>query len=284
MEKGQPSSTAEGAAVMRALHQTLDEEPKILDDPIAMRLIDPESEVYKMVVAILASDPTQARFRGIWVMRSRYAEDCLAESVANGVRQYVLLGAGLDTFAYRQPPWAWSLRIFEVDYPATQQWKRGKLTAANIAFPDNLKLAPVDFETTSLKQGLAAAGFDFNVPTFFSSLGVTQYLTEEAFDLTLKFVLSLPPASEIVFSFVLADSALSAEDAAAAALHASNAVHKDEPWLSRFVPEQLASKLAAQGFSKVVYFSTDDANDRYFRGRRDGLEAWRVEQMMRAVV
>jgi len=284
MEKTRPSSTAEGAAIVRALHQTLDDEPKILDDPIAVRLIDPESEAYERVSAIIRSDPAQARFRGNWLMRSRYAEDCLAESVAKGVRQYVMLGAGLETFAYRQPPWAPALRIYEVDHPATQEWKRNKLTAAGVPVPSNLKFVPVNFESTSLREGLAAAEFDFGVPSFFSSLGVTQYLTEEAFDLTLRFVLSLPAASEIVFSFVLADSELTTEEAAVASSHAANAAARRESFLSRFVPNQLTRKLASMGFSKVVYFSNRDANNRYFNARRDGLEAWKLEQMMRAVV
>src|SRR5215469_16127637 len=264
MQQFRPSSTAEGAAVVRALHQLHDDAPKILDDPIVVRLVDPEGEAYKSVVAALASDPGQARFRANWVMRNRYAEDCLAESLARGVRQYVVLGAGLDTFAYRQPAWARSLQIFEVDYPATQEWKRNKLNSANVALPDNLTLVPVDFEKTSIKEGLARAGFDFGVPTFFSSLGVTQYPTAEALDLTFEFVLSLPKASEIVFSFVLADSELTSDEAAVTALHAAGAAERGEPWFSRFIPQQLISKLRSMGFSKVVHFSSEDANDRYF--------------------
>jgi methyltransferase (TIGR00027 family) len=217
-------------------------------------------------------------------MRNRYAEDCLAESLGDGLGQYVLLGAGLDTFAYRQPAWARSLRIFEVDYPATQKWKRAKLAAAEISIPANVTLVPVDFEQISLKEGLAANGLDFTIPTFFSSLGVTQYLTEQALDLSLNFVLSLQPASEIVFSFVLASSALSWRDRAFGALSAVIAGARGEPWLSRFSPEQLANKLISMGFSNVSHFSTDAANARYFRGRRDGLKASKLEQMMRAIV
>src|SRR5262249_39561033 len=126
MDEERPSLTAEGAAEMRALHQTIDGEPKILDDPISVRLVDPPSDSYWSRVERLERmpEPSRLRFKATFVMRSRYAEDCLAEAFSNGVRQYVLLGAGLDTFAYRQPPWANSLRIFEVDHPATQRWKR----------------------------------------------------------------------------------------------------------------------------------------------------------------
>jgi methyltransferase (TIGR00027 family) len=281
VEKDMPSGTAQGAAIVRALHQTLDDEPRILDDPIAARLLGDEFERYKTIVRFF---PFAARLRANFVMRSRYAEDCLAESLVHGIGQYVLLGAGLDTFAYRQPQWAGSLRIFEVDYPATQKWKRAKLAAAKLSIPGNVTLVPVDFEQVPLKEGLRAAGLDFRVPTFFSSLGVTQYLTADAFDLALNLVLSLPPASEIVFSFVLAASALSLAERIGAAAFAAIGAARGEPWRSRFSPEQLANKLKSMGFSKVSHFSTDAANARYFQGRRDGLEVSRLEQMMRAVV
>jgi methyltransferase (TIGR00027 family) len=266
---------------VRALHQILDDEPRILDDPIAARLIGPELERQKTITRLF---PFGARLRANFVMRSRYAEDCLAESVRNGVSQYVLLGAGLDTFAYRQPAWAGALQIFEVDYPATQNWKRMKLAAAAVSIPDNVRLVPVDFEKISLGDGLAAAGFDFKVLTFFSLLGVTQYLSEEALDLSLKFVLSLPPASEIVLSFVLAPDALSLGERIFAATFGAIAAARGERWLSRYAPEQLAGKLSAMGFSKVVHFSAAAANERYFRGRRDGMAVSRVEEMMRAIV
>ena len=123
MDEERPSFTAEGALVMRAIHQTLDGEPKILDDPISVQLVDVESDVYKSRLELLGHlpDPTRLRLKATFVMCSRFVEDCLAESVGESVRQYVLLGAGPETFPYRQPPWANSLRIFEVDHPATQQ-------------------------------------------------------------------------------------------------------------------------------------------------------------------
>jgi len=280
MEKGRPSGTAQGAAIVRALHRILDDDPKILDDSIAARLLGDEFDRYKTLVRFF---PFSSLIRANFIMRSRYAEDCLAESLRDGVGQYVLLGAGLDTFAYRQPGWASSLRIFEVDYPATQSWKRGKLAAANIPIPANVALVPVDFERISLQEGLGAAGLDFHVPTFLSSLGVTQYLTANALDRTLKFVLTLPARSEIVFSFVLTGNALSVAQRIGAAVVATIGAARGEPWLTRFSPGQLVSKLKAMGFSEVSYFSTDEANLRYFQGRRDGLRASRIEQVMRAI-
>jgi methyltransferase (TIGR00027 family) len=279
MEKERPSSTALGAAIVRALHQTLDDQPKILDDPIVARLVREEIKGHKLASRLIGK-----RIRAMFALRSRYAEDCLAESLSNGIGQYVLLGAGFDSFAYRQPEWARSLRILEVDSPATQSWKREKLAAAEILIPANVTFVPADFERISLREGLTAGGSDFRVPTFFSSLGVSQYLTEEAWDLSLNFVLSLPPASGIVFSFVLKAGTLSWQERALAAIAAASARAQGEPWLSRYSPERLANKLTSIGFSRVLYFSRDEANARYFRGRRDGLRAWKLEQMMRAIV
>jgi methyltransferase (TIGR00027 family) len=153
MEEARASRSAEGAAIQRALHQTLDTDPKILDDPIAVRLVDPSSDFYQPFTQSLKEMPADLRLqrRGYAVMRSRYAEDCLAESLAHGVGQYVIMGAGLDTFGYRQPSWTTSIRILEVDHPATQRWKRAKLSAAGIQIPRNVTLVPINFEEISLE-------------------------------------------------------------------------------------------------------------------------------------
>lgn len=145
---------------MRALHQDSDDQPKILVDPIASRLIEPDR--YKAMKTVLEQMPPAllARVRAMFALRGRYAEDCLMESFNIGVRQYVILGAGLDTFAYHQPPLAEGLRVFEVDYPSTQQWKRGRLKAAGISMPGNVRLVAVDFEKASLRDGLSGAQFD----------------------------------------------------------------------------------------------------------------------------
>ncbi len=177
MEVGKPSATAVGAAIERALHQSLDQEPRIFYDQVAEPLVGPELERYRAIARLF---PFARRIRANMVMRSRYAEDCLAESIARGTRQYIVLGAGLDTFAYRQPTWAGPLRIFEADYPATQNWKRNRLSAARIIVPTNLTFVPVDFERGLLHEALANAGLDFTLPTFVSWLGVTQYLSERS--------------------------------------------------------------------------------------------------------
>jgi methyltransferase (TIGR00027 family) len=288
MDEERPSQTAEGAAILRALHQTLDEEPKILNDPIAVRLVDPSSDVYKAYVQSLEKMPAALRLRrrGYAVMRIRYTEDCLAESLAQGVRQYVIMGAGLDTFAYRQPSWATALRIFEVDHPATQRWKRTKLSAAGIQIPENVIFAAVNFEEISLEAGLAACGFDLGVPTFLSWLGVTMYLTEEAIDRALKFILAMPRSSEIVLDFVVPDELIASEDAPAVAKVVARVAQQGEPFVTRFAPEGLTAKLSAAGFSTVVHLSPQAAFDRYFVGRQDGLGAPTALpfQLMRAIV
>src|SRR6266851_4927996 len=286
MEEDRGSHTAQGTAIQRALHQTVDEDPKILNDPVAERLVDPSSDFYKSFVEGLERMPAHLRLqrRGYVVMRSRCTEDCLAESLAREIKQYVILGAGLDTFCYRQPEPAKSLMIFEVDYPASQRRKRAKLATANIHIPDNVTFLPIDFEKLTLKEGLAATGFDFGMRTFFSWLGVAVYLTEEAFDRTLELILSMPRSSEIVLDFMVPLHLLPRDEAAVVAAAAAGIAEQGEPLLTRFVPEELAAKLEAMGFSKVTHLSPQTARERYFAGRRDGLDVGGATQIMRAIV
>src|ERR1700751_2824529 len=137
---------------MRAVHQTRDDEPKILADPIAPKLVDMKS--IDAWLDTMLSHRFAPQWRAGFLIRSRYTEDCLAEGVARGLQQYLILGAGLDTFAYRQPAWAQAVGIFELDYPSTQSFKRGRLVQAGITTPNNVKFVPIDFETTPLKQAL----------------------------------------------------------------------------------------------------------------------------------
>ena len=286
MDQETPSSTAEGAAIMRALHQKLDGEPKILDDPISPQLVDERSEAYRSRLDFLARIPeaTRLRFRSAFPMRIRFAEDCLAEAIRAGVRQYVLLGSGLDTFAYRQPPWAGALHIFEVDHPATQRWKHERLTAAGVAIPENATFVPVDFEKVALPTALSDAGFDSGAATFFSMLAVSQYLTQAALDDALGFVLTTPAGSEIVFSFTPPGAVLPPDEVALTKVLTERLAAMAEPCLSRFLPEELVARLTAMGFSRVFHLTVADANARYFRNRNDGLSAPFGEQMIRATV
>ncbi len=282
MEQTQRSRTIEIPAIMRALHQTADDDPKILTDPIASRLIDVDDD--RGWLAALLNHPFAKQWRAGFALRARYAEDCLAEGVQQGARQYVILGAGLDSFAYRQPPWAGSLRIYEVDHPITQQWKRDRLRAADIAIPSNLTFVPTDFESASIPEALGAARFVFGSQTLCSWMGVTQYLTLDALEAMFRFVLSLPPSSEIVFSFILPQEEVSGVEAEALMIAARRAGQVGEPWLSRFRADELALKLRSMGFSQIFHLTPEEAGRRYFRNRKDGLKERRGEQLMRAIV
>jgi methyltransferase (TIGR00027 family) len=283
MDKAKPSRTSDIPAIMRAVHQTYDDEPKILADPIVPKLVDIESLDANWLAPMLGH-PFARQWRAGFLIRSRYAEDCLAEAVARGLAQYLILGAGLDTFSYRQPAWAHAVDIFEVDHPATQGFKRERLAKSSIAPPGNLTFVPIDFETTSLKQALRGTRFAFDKVTFCSWLGVTQYLTAAAIEATLAFVLMLPRGSEIVFSFILPQDALSWIEADAVALAAAKSEEVGEPWLSRFQPADLVLQLRRSGFSDVAHLTPEQAYERYLKNRRDGLTARRGEQLMRAIV
>ena len=270
MDKDRPSTTANGASFLRAAHQILDE-PRIYDDPIALKIIGANG------VKALTTNPDQFQtaelrsLRAFIVMRGRYAEDELAMAVKRGVGQYVILGAGLDSFAYRNPYAGTCLKVFEVDHPATQAWKRRRLQEEGIDIPGSLTFAPIDFERQSLSEGLTRAGFRTDEPTFFSWLGVTVYLTKQAVIKTLAFVASTPTGSGIVFSFNSKPfSPKRAKQQGREAL-ADRLAGIGEPYLTYFDPICLKGILLQMGFTRVEYFSPDEANRLYFSGRTDGL-------------
>jgi methyltransferase (TIGR00027 family) len=265
MESGRPSRTAFRVAMRRAAHQILDR-PPVLDDPIAVPLlgadfaIDREREMH----------PVARAFRAFMAVRSRYVEDQLAAAVAEGVAQYVVLGAGLDTFALRNPYSA--LRVFEVDFPATQEWKRALLANAAIAPPSNLTFVPLDFEHQTLAGGLADAELDASAPVFFGWLGVVPYLTLDAFRSTLAAIAGLPKGTAVAFDYAVSPDTLSPPrrkvfDALAARVAAAG-----EPFKLFFTPPELNVELRSAGFQRVEQVDSDELNERYFRGRADGLE------------
>jgi methyltransferase (TIGR00027 family) len=279
MDEGRPSITAQSTATLRAAHQLLDR-PRILHDPLALPILGTQAET--SVRANPERHERLAPVRAFVAFRSRYAEDELARAVQRGVRQYVILGAGLDTFAYRSPHPGSRLRVFEVDHPATQAWKRGRLHEAGIAIPDSLTFAPIDFEQHTLADGLRRAAFQTDEPAFFSLLGVVIYLTRDAVMETLKFVASLPSGSEIVFDYarpppVLGDSERAAHDVLARRVAAIG-----EPWITYFDPPSLASELRHIGFTHVEDMGPEEAHARYFANRSDGLHLGRVAHVMKA--
>jgi methyltransferase (TIGR00027 family) len=271
-------------AKVRAAHQLVDDEPLILTDLVVLRLLGHEAIEAIRGDSSLRSNPRFAAFRAHIVLRNRYAEDCLSEAVERGVRQYVLLGAGYDTFAYRQPGWAEGLRIFELDHPASQAAKRELLASAAVLLPENLRFAAVNFESERVNDGLARAGFDFAQPAFFSCLGVLVYLEEKAVAELFEFVGSMPPGSEIVFTFSQPDSALDARERDLRAKINSTVHEMGEPWRSYFEPERLREMLLHSGFSEVAFLAPSTAEGRYFRGRRDALRPPRHVRLGRAVV
>jgi methyltransferase (TIGR00027 family) len=280
MEKDKPSRTSEIAAVHRAVHQLFDDEPKILLDPIALRLAEMPAGIEMHVEA-------NRQVRSRLVLRSRYAEDCLAEAVAErAIGQYVILGAGLDTFAFRQPLCARSIQIFEVDHPATQRDKIKRLKAADLQAPTNLHFVPFDFESMSLHDALRSTGFDFDSPTFCSWLGVTYYLSEEAIDRALEVIRLLPRGSEIVFEYITSLEMLSspAQEEIAADEIRKKAMGINEPILTSFTAAELAAKLRRMGFSEVTDFSHENGQERYLKNRYDGLTADPAYHLMRAIV
>jgi methyltransferase (TIGR00027 family) len=276
MNEDRPSSTAHGAAFLRAAHQILDT-PKIFDDPVALKILGAEEAKAIRSNPGLFQTADLRSLRAYVAMRSRYTEDELAKAIARGVRQYVILGAGLDTFAYRNPYVGTVLRVFEVDHPATQAWKQNRLREEGIDVPASLTFAPVDFERQSLADGLSIAGFRTGAPTFFSWLGVTVYLSKQAVMETLAFVVSATAeGSGIVFTFSSDTPSGPRKGQSGIATLADRVAAIGEPYLTYFDPPGLGNELRLMGFKHAEYFAPDKANLLYFSGRSDGL---RIEGM-----
>jgi methyltransferase (TIGR00027 family) len=277
-----PKPSALRVAVFRAAHQLLDT-PLVFEDPLAVRILGAKEE------AALRSDPLRYNapllkgLRTSVVVRSRLAEDEWARSRERGLRQYVILGAGLDTFAYRQGDGEGS-RVFEVDLPETQEWKRACLRAASIDEPLSLSFVPTDFERSTLAEALEEAGFRKDRPAFFSWLGVSMYLDEEAVFATLSFIASLPPGSGVVFDYAVDSSLLSPRELKARETLMARVAEHGEPWKTHFTPEFLAGKLRALGFGEVEDWGPEEINGRYLSGREDGMRKSGVSRMICARV
>jgi methyltransferase (TIGR00027 family) len=271
MQDARPSRTAMRVAMRRAGHQVFDAEPHVLEDPLAMRIIGPVAAQSVLDSRRKANSRIARTARAFMAARSRFAEDALARAVARGTRQYVVLGAGLDTFAYRNPFPAGTLRVFEVDYPATQAWKRKKLAAASIAVPSSLTYVGVDFERDALADRLVEAGLDMAQPVFFSWLGVTMYLTEPAFDGTLALIAGCGPGGGLAFDYGVPPSHLSWIERIILAWLSRRVRAAGEPFRSFFDPPALAARLERLGFSSIEDLDRDAINARYFAARADGL-------------
>jgi methyltransferase (TIGR00027 family) len=280
MKEDQPSRTAQLVAVRRAAHQLLDN-PKVFDDPLALRIIGPESAQALLAGQHQSEDPqVSLHLRAFYVARSRYAEDELALAVGRGVRQYVILGAGLDTFVYRNPYPEGALRVFEVDHPSTQAWKRARLEEAGIPLPVDLTFAPVDFEGQRLADGLQDAGYDPSLRAFFSWLGVTPYLTTEAVMTTLRFIASTPIGSGVVFDYTILPSLLPPDQRLIFDALLKRVDWVREPWQMFFDPAELVKNLRATGFGHVEDIGPAEINAKYFKDRTDELRVGSLAHIM----
>jgi methyltransferase (TIGR00027 family) len=262
--------TALLSAALRAAHTLVGAEPKIFRDELALPLSEMTKE---QVIAVAARVPSASA--ATCILRSRYTEERLA-SARDRLDQYVVLGAGVDSYALRMGDDLGDLAVFEVDDPTFLAWKRQRIAQLGLAAPAQLYFVPCDFETTSLADALADSDFDATRPCFVSWLGVTQYLTPEATAETLRWAGGRPAGSEIVLTFLDADARSSAMVESMAAKGISS--------LSHFAPDEITAMLRNAGFSRIEHLTAAAANERYFMDRTDGLRAPGVQRLVSAIV
>ena len=270
VRQGEPSRSALRVAALRAVHQLLDE-PLVLPDPIALPLLGASTEAALRNDPFALNDPMSRGLRGALVARSRFVEDELSRRVAAGVRQYVLLGAGLDTFAYRNPYSDEGLRVFEVDHPGTQRRKQQLLVEAGIGVPASLTFVPVDFERDELGGALQQSGFRADQAACISWMGVTMYLTADAVLRTLGTVAGFAAGSCLCFDYRVPVTMLNPIERVINEVLEQQIAAIGEPWLSTFDPVQLQSQLLELGFRSAESATPDELNERYFARRKDAL-------------
>ena len=283
MLPGQPSQTLLRSAIRRAQHQLLDA-PVILHDPMAIALAPEALDVSVLSDLGASNERLPTLLRALFAMRQRFAEDRLAEAAGRGVRQYVMIGAGLDTFPWRQPAFAREMEIFAADHPASLRFVQRRLRERALTRPQNLTHVPVDLEQKQLSEQLGACGFDLERAAFCSLLGVSQYLSDDAIAALLSFVAALPQGSEIMLSFAVGDDDLRDQDLDVMMRSMSTTGALGETWKSRFRPHDLIDRLTQSGFRDVFHLTPAAAQARYFADRRDQLRAPRWEQMVAAIV
>jgi len=267
-EVSAPDSTAVRVALWRALHSQIDPAPHVFEDEVGLRLVAPDESWRRR--PDMDSNFTKP-FRASIVARARFIEDLVFEQVERGVGQYVILGAGLDTFAQRRPEMGSRLKVFEIDRPGPQAWKRERLVELGLGVPDWLRLVPVDFEAGAWWKQLTAAGFDTGRPAVVASTGVSMYLSKDAAASTLRQVAALAPGSTLAMTFLLpielADPVVRPGlDRAEKGAQASGT-----PFISFFTPAQMLALAREAGFSEVRHVSAAALTDLYFAGRTDGL-------------
>lgn len=270
--------TAMRVALWRALHRLADAPPWVLDDSLALALADPAPDWQRRPDMDIART---SRARASIVGRARFIEDHAIERAAAGVGQYVILGAGLDTFAFRPPGKALELAVFEVDQPAAQAWKRERLASAGIEVPGSMHWVPVDFEAgQSWWHRLCRAGFDPARPAVFSSSGVSMYLSSEAIAATLQQIAHCAKGSSLVMTFMLPLNQVDADERPGRAATERYARAAGTPFLSMFDPTRMLGLAVAAGFAQARHVSSADLATRYFAGRADGLSPSSSEQLI----
>lgn len=263
-----PDSTAVRVALWRALHVEVDSPPHVLEDTVGLTLAAPD-EGWRSRPDM---SPFTKPFRASIVARGRFIEELVTEHAARGVRQYVILGAGLDTFAQRRPEIASGMSVFEVDQPGPQSWKRRRLMELGLGIPASLRLVPVDFEAgEGWWQRLVEAGFDAGQPAVVASTGVSMYLTRDAIAATLRRVAALAPGSTFVMSFLLPLELADPEVRPGLERAAQGARASGTPFISFFTPSEMLALARDAGFQDVQHVSAVDLAQRYFAGRTDGL-------------
>jgi methyltransferase (TIGR00027 family) len=263
-----PENTAVRTALWRALHVRADPPPHVFEDEVGLQLVAPD-DAWRSRPDM---SPFTRPFRASIVARARFVEDLLAEQAALGVGQYVILGAGLDTFAQRRPELASRLLVFEIDQPGPQAWKRKRLMELGFGVPSFLRLVPVDFEAGEVWwERLAAVGFDSGRPALVASTGVSMYLTLDAITATLRQVAALAPGSTLAMSFMLPIELAAPEVRPGIERAAAGARANGTPFISFFTPAEMLALGRAAGFQKVQHVSAASLAQRYFAGRTDGL-------------
>jgi methyltransferase (TIGR00027 family) len=275
-----PDSSAVRTALWRALHVEVDAPPHVLEDEVGLQLADPE-EGWRQRPDM---DPDATRgFRAAIVARARFVEDLVAERTEAGTHQYVILGAGLDTFAQRNPTAGSDLRVFEIDQPASQAWKRQRLTELGYDLPDWLRFVPVDFEAgASWRDQLAATDFNPAEPAIVASTGVSMYLTRDAVSASLRQVAALASGSSLAMSFLLPLESLDLNEEPTARGAERGARAEGTPWMSFFTPEEILEMADAAGLVDTRHVPGAALAERYFADRPDDLRPARGEDLLLA--
>lgn len=272
------SAMAIGAAMLRAAHQLIDGGDKLINDSVILKLLGAEAKDHILETSHNFFAPAPMALRSHIILRGRYTEDCLANAYKIGVRQFLILGAGLDTFAYRQPDWAKNIKIVEADHPASQADKLQRLNNAGIAVPENLSFVKVDLKLDDLTLAFAKSRLNFNEPVFIACLGVLIYLTPNSIDKIFRFLGGFAAGSEFVFT------ASQKRDDTLANPAAEKAATAGEPWITYFEPEELIKQLKDCGFSEAAFLTLEETERLYFTNHQIHLPLPARNGIVRAVI